>query len=148
MKNLKLTIDSSPEYIEAEICIRCCTIDKTIQDVIDLVQNKKTTLSVQQDGATRMIPINSVYYLESVDDKTFVYCKDNVFSCGLKLYEAEEMLADTSFVRISKACILNIDVLDSVKMMINGKMEAALDNGEKLIINRHYVPAYKKKFGM
>lgn len=148
VKDLKLTIDRSPEYIEAEINIKCGEIDKTIQDVIDLVQNKQRNLSVQQDGSTKTIPLSAVYYLESVDEKTFVYSKGEVFSTGMKLYEAEEMLSGTSFVRISKSCILNIDTLDSVRVLMNGKMEAALDNGEKLIINRHYVPGFKKKFGL
>ena len=148
MKDLKLTIDKSPKYIEAEINIKCDEIDKTIQDVIDLVQNKQRNISVQQDGSTKTISLGSVYYLESVDEKTFVYGKDEVFSTVMKLYEAEEILSGTSFVRISKSCILNIDILDSVKVMLNGKMEATLDNGEKLIINRHYVPGFKKKFGL
>ena len=148
MKDLKLTIDKSPKYIEAEINIKCDEIDKTIQDVIDLVQNKQRNISVQQDGSTKTISLGSVYYLESVDEKTFVYGKDEVFSTVMKLYEAEEILNGTSFVRISKSCILNIDILDSVKVMLNGKMEATLDNGEKLIINRHYVPGFKKKFGL
>ena len=120
----------------------------SIDTAIGLLENGEQIIVGYRDGEKVPCRLSQIYYFESVDDKTFVYCKDNVFSCGLKLYEAEEMLADTSFVRISKACILNIDVLDSVKMMINGKMEAALDNGEKLIINRHYVPAFKKKFGM
>ena len=145
---MKLTIDKSPKYIEAEINIKCDEIDKTIQDVIDLVQNKQRNISVQQDGSTKTISLGSVYYLESVDEKTFVYGKDEVFSTVMKLYEAEEILSGTSFVRISKSCILNIDILDSVKVMLNGKMEATLDNGEKLIINRHYVPGFKKKFGL
>ena len=70
-----------------------------------------------------------------------------VFSSDKKLYELEEQFKDSSFVRISKACILNIDHLDSVKVLINGRLEARLLNGEKLIINRHYVSAFKKKLG-
>ena len=148
VKSVKLTINKSPEYREAEISIKCCEIDKTLQSVIDLVQNKSGSLSVQQDGSVKTIPLSSVYYLESVDEKTFVYSKGEVFSTGMKLYEAEEMLSETSFVRISRSCILNTDILDSVKVMLNGKMEATLDNGEKLMINRHYVPGFKKKFGL
>ena len=148
MKSLKLIIDKSPEHQETEIHIKCSTVDKTVKEIIDLVKNRQVTLPVQKDGATSVIPISSVFYLESVDEKTFVYTSGDVYSAGIKLYEAEKILRDTSFVRISKACILNIDYLTGVRVMINGKMEAALDNGEKLIINRHYVPGFKKKFGM
>lgn len=47
-------------------------------------------------------------------------------------------------MRISKSCILNIDFIEKVKPMLNGKYEVLLINGEKLIINRHYVPDFKK----
>lgn len=66
----------------------------------------------------------------------------------MKLFELEETLTNSSFVRISKSCILNIDFIEKVKPMLNGKYEVLLINGEKLIINRHYVPIFKKKFGL
>lgn len=145
---MKLTIDKSPKYNETEVLIKCREIDSHLQEIIDLIKKEKGIMAVSQQGDKKLLRLSSVYYIESVDEKTFVYCKDEVYSTGIKLYEAEELLKDTSFVRISKACILNIDVLDSVKVMLNGKMETTLDNGEKLVVNRHYVPGFKKKFGL
>ena len=43
---------------------------------------------------------------------------------------------------------LNIEKLQSLKPLINGKLEANLKNNEKILINRHYVPEFKKKFGI
>ena len=74
-----------------------------------------------------------------------MYTRDEVYQCDLKLYELEEQLTKTNFVRISKASILNIMVLESVRALLHGKMEAELSNGEKVVINRHYVDALKKK---
>ena len=86
--------------------------------------------------------------LKSVDEKTFIYCENDVYESRMKLFEFEEALINSSFVRISKSCILNIDFIEKVKPMLNGKYEVLLINGEKLIINRHYVPDFKKKFGL
>ena len=71
-----------------------------------------------------------------------------MFDCKHKLYTLEKMFADTSFIRVSKSCILNIAKLKSVRPFINGKFEATLRNEEKIIINRHYVADFKKKFGL
>ena len=57
-------------------------------------------------------------------------------------------MAGTNFVRISKSCILNIMQLNSVRPLFHGKFEAQLKNQEKIIINRHYVPKFKEKFGL
>ena len=145
---MKLSVEMQPELQEPEIRIRCREITGQLKKVIDLIREKNGRIAVQQEGAVKMLELGSVYYLESVDEKTFVYTKTDVYTADLKLYEAEEMLKDTGFIRISKACILNIDVLDRVKVLMNGKLEALLDNGEKLVVNRHYVPGFKKKFGM
>ena len=95
-------------------------------------------------------PLNAelAYYIESVEEKTFVYLEKEVYESNLKLYELEEQLKNTSYIRVSKSIILNIEKLQSVKPLINGKLEANLKNNEKILINRHYVPGFKKKFGI
>ena len=92
--------------------------------------------------------LDDVYYFDSTDERTFIYLASEVYECDMKLYELEQQLADTNFVRISKSCIVNIIKLDSVRPLINSRYEAKLENGEKLIINRHYLPGFKRKFGI
>ena len=145
---MKLKLDCSPEYKEAEVSIKCSAVDDRLQKIIDIVQNDEKQLTVKKDDFSRVIKASDIYYFESVDEKSFVYCKSEVYSSELRLYEIEELLSNTSFVRISKSCILNTDVLDKVRISLNGKMEATLQNGERVLITRHYVPAFKKKLGL
>lgn len=142
---MKLTLEQVPGLSEAQVHIRYGNLDNRLQKIIRLMQDNHTLLNVKSSSSTELIRCESVLYFESVDEKTFVYCKDTVFSSDRKLYELEELLCDGSFVRISKSCILNLDWLDSVRVLLNGKMEAKLTNGEKLIITRHYVPEFKQK---
>ena len=145
---MKLRLDCSPEHNETEVSIKCRTVDEKVQKIIDIVQNDEKQIIVKKDGYSSILRAADIYYFESVDEKSFVYCKSDVYSSELKLYEIEELLMNTSFVRISKSCILNTDVLDKVKISLNGKMEALLQNGEKVLITRHYVPAFKKILGL
>ena len=94
------------------------------------------------------IDVQDIYYFESVDERSYVYTKDNVYECKEKLYTIEETFKNTSIVRVSKSCILNITKLKSVRPFINGKFEATMLSNEKIIINRHYVSAFKKKFNI
>ena len=145
---MKLTLTQSPDYTEPEVDIRYAEMEPKLQKAIDLLREDNQFLNVRSDnGTNKRIRPDSILYFASVDEKTFVYSSTEVFSSDKKLYELEEQFKDSSFVRISKACILNIDHLDSVKVLINGRLEAKLLNGEKLIINRHYVSAFKKKLG-
>ncbi len=145
---MKLVIDISDQYEETEIIVKCRNVNAELQKIINMLQNTEQSLIVQKDGSTEKLKYEEVCYFESVDDLTFVYTEKTVYRCREKLYELEQLLEKSTFVRISKSCILNIDYLESVKAAFNGKLEALLSNGEKVIINRHYVSAFKKKFGL
>lgn len=145
---MKLEIIKSKNYKETEVIIKCSDIDQNLKKAIDILQNSEKVIIAQHEKSTKKLKYDCVYYFESVDEQTFVYTSDKVYTCMQKLYELEEILNQTSFVRISKSCILNIDYLESVRTAFNGKLEALLANGEKVIINRHYVPEFKKKFGL
>ena len=47
-------------------------------------------------------------------------------------------------VRVSKSCILNINVLESVKPLFNSRMEAILTTGDRVYINRTYLKNVKQ----
>lgn len=145
---MKLIIEQDGNYSETEIIIRCSSINSDLQKIIDAIKICSFSITAYKDGYVRKIGHKNICYIESVDEKTFIYCENDVYDCKMKLYELEETLIHSTFVRISKSCILNIEYIERVKPLLNGKYEVLLINGEKLIINRHYVPDFKKKFGL
>lgn len=145
---MKLFIEQSDQYTEAEITIKCGMMDDRLESIISHIRLNMFSVSGVKDGEMRIISLGDIFYFESIDDKTFIYLENDVYECSMKLYELEEQLEKANFVRISKSCIVNIIKLDSVRPMLNSRYEAKLENGEKLIINRHYLPAFKNKFGI
>ena len=94
------------------------------------------------------ISVKDIFYIESVDNKTFIYGQNQVFDTKARLYELEEKLTGTKMFRCSKAMILNLAKVRSVAPSLNGRFEARLTNGESVIISRQYVPDLKKRLGM
>ena len=95
-----------------------------------------------------MVEPNSVYYFEAVDDKVFAYCESKVYEIKRKLYELEKQFENTDFLRISKSVIVNLSKIKKLTPGFSGRLEALLDNGERAVISRQYVPALKKKLGI
>ena len=144
---MKFTIEQSSDNNEVEINIKCGQIiDEKLQKLID--QIRLYSFSIVCKKGKEIYQISLKDYIESVEEKTFVYLEKEVYESNLKLYELEEQLKNPSYIRVSKSIILNIEKLQSVKPLINGKLEANLKNNEKILINRHYVPEFKKKFGI
>ena len=101
----------------------------------------------RQERLFRILP-SAVYYFEAVDNRVFAYLEKEVYETKLKLYELEERLAGTDFFRASKSTVINLAKVESLSPAFNGRFEAAMKNGEKLIVSRQYVPVLKEKLGL
>ena len=115
-----------------------------IQNAIELLEGRSGTIAVLKDNATYRCKMNAIYYIESVDKRTFVYTKEGCFESKNRLYELEDIL-NGYFARCSKAMIVNLRKLRKVEPEFSGRMMAELLNGEKIVISRGYVKDIKRR---
>jgi DNA-binding LytR/AlgR family response regulator len=145
---MKIIIEECKPGEEEQIIIRCKEMDEHVLKVISEFKVGQKKLPGMNNGVITMIEPANVYYFEGVDNKVFLYCKQNVYETKLKLYELEEEFKNTNFFRASKSVILNVTKIKSVSPAYNGRFEALLFNGERVVISRQYVPELKKKLGL
>lgn len=88
------------------------------------------------------------FYFEATDNKVFAYGQKNVYEVKEKLYQLEEQLVSFPFMRASKSMILNLDKIRHLSPAFGGRFEALLENEEKVIISRQYVPVLKERLGL
>ena len=144
----KISIKQIDPPQEEEILVQCYEITEDVLSVVEKLKSDETMLLASRDGEVFRVPAKEIYYVESVDNKTFIYLKKSVFDTKLKLYEIEEQCRGTKLFRCSKSMIVNIAKIRSVSSSVNGRLEAKLLNGEVVVISRQYVGAFKKKIGM
>ena len=145
---MKITIQDLPEGEEEEIVIRCRGMDEQLLKLVYALRAGREKLTVsRQERLFRILP-SAVYYFEAVDNRVFAYLEKEVYETKLKLYELEERLAGTDFFRASKSTVINLAKVESLSPAFNGRFEAAMKNGEKLIVSRQYVPGLKEKLGL
>ena len=139
--NIKLKQDDSIK--EPEILITYAKMNEEVERVIKLLESLSTKIKCNHEGNEKFINISDVYYFESVDKMTFVYCERDVYKTELRLYQIAEDFAHLGFVQISKSCVLNINMLDYISPLLNSRMEATLKNSERLHITRKYLQNIK-----
>ncbi len=115
-----------------------------IQQAIELLEGNANSIAVIKDGKTVFCKQSAIYYIESVDKRTYIYTKDGCFETKYRLYELEEMLGGF-FVRCSKAMIVNLRKVKAVKSDIGGRLETTLLNDEEILISRSYVKDVKRR---
>ena len=92
------------------------------------------------------IGISDVYYIENVERKLFIYTEGDVYRFDGPMSDIESRIEDTALVRISRTCIMNTDHLKEIRQIRNSHLEAVMDNDEKLIVSRKYLPDIKRIF--
>lgn len=145
---MKITILPPEPGQEDEIILRCAQLDDRVLELLRTLRSEQFRLSAYSESGITLLPPRDVYYFEAVDNKVFAYCEKQVYEVRKKLYELEDALAGTDFLRISKSTIVDLSKVMHLSAAFNGRLEAKLKNGEKIIISRQYVPALKKKLGL
>ena len=129
-----------PEILE----IRCHEISDEVREIVAFVKSRQGQLTGTADDRMYEIAVSDIFYIESVDNKTFIYCKNREYETKQKLYELEEILREKHFLRVSKSVLLNLMKVSSIKPALNSRFTAVLFSGEQVIISRKYVPELKK----
>jgi len=136
---MRLILNERPEMEKPEVTIAYSEMTASVKRVADFVRSVEQTILCKKDEEECSVPVGDIFYIESVDKKTFVYCEKEVYMCSLRLYEIEKMVEKAGFVRVSKSTILNIERLKGVKTLVNSRLEAILSNGERVCVTRKYL---------
>ena len=124
---------------EVEVIIKYAVMNKDVERIAAMLEAVNTRIKCSHDGSEKIVNVSDIYYFESMDKMTFVYCERDVFRTELRLYQIVAQFARLGFVQISKSCVININVLDSITPLFNSRMEATLKNSERLFVTRKYL---------
>jgi DNA-binding LytR/AlgR family response regulator len=142
---MKIVIDESDVYDDVEIIIKCKKCDDEMLSLISRLKTQCEKIIGEADGKTFVIEPKDILYFESVDKKSFIYTKNEVYETDLRLYEIEKILKFEGFFRAAKATIINISKIKNIKTELNSTLCVEMENGEKLTISRQYAPFFKER---
>ncbi|MDE7183623.1 MAG: LytTR family transcriptional regulator DNA-binding domain-containing protein [Lachnospiraceae bacterium] len=145
---MKITIIEPKDGDEDEIIIRCRHLDKRLLKLIYAIKAGENKITALQGSNYFQVEPEEIYYFEAVDNRVFLYLEKEVYETKRRLYELEEFFQDTDFFRASKSCIVNLAKVKSLSPAFNGRFEALMKNGERVMISRQYVPVLKEKLGL
>ncbi|PES12954.1 LytTR family DNA-binding domain-containing protein [Bacillus cereus] len=120
-------------------------VTPSILDMVSTIENSYDNYLIAKSihkNEQEKISCSTIFYLEYLERKIFIYTKENIFEIKIPLYKLEHELPDY-FIRISKTVIINIHFLNKFSVKPNGNLEALLANGEKVIVSRKYVSSLK-----
>ncbi len=145
---MKIQIETDPALSETEVIIRCSSPDEDVARLLAAIRATDRKLTGVKDGSTFIIDRKEVLYIESVDKKAFIYTREACYESPLRLFELEEQLTASGFVRTGKSSLVNLRHVRAIKPDMNGRLTLTLSNAEKQIVSRQYAVNIKERLGV
>ncbi|WP_165210902.1 LytTR family DNA-binding domain-containing protein [Streptococcus tangpeifui] len=123
---------------QEEVIVRYRTMTPTIQAISNLVTQGQEKILGRNEQGERYLALDDILYFESIDGKTFAYTQKKVYQVACTLKDLVSNYAFKGFFRCTKAMVVNIYQIQSFKSQAYGRIEATLDNGERVLISRKY----------
>ena len=138
---MKLRIDIA-DVDEPEIVIRCKSITPDIavlsQDISKLVPTAQRQIAANLNGSEYFLLPSEILFFETDSGKVTVHTKDKMYYTSQRLNELDEILP-RYFVRASKSCLVNINLISQITRSITSSSEARFYGCDKKIyISRMY----------
>ncbi len=141
---MKLTIEQIVQG-EEEVILRYREFTSHVERIVNVIKGEECKILGSYNGCKVIVDKHEILYIESVDGKTFAYTKEAVYQMDYTLLQLTKMLQDINFFRCSKSMILNIDKVASLKSLSSNRIDAAMCNGEHIVISRTYAVAFRKR---
>ena len=144
---MEIVVKQPENGVEEKVTIEVKRITPSVLRAIEML-NHPDDLTVFQGNKVFLLATPDIFYIETVDSKTYVYTENEVYLSKSKLSEIENFLDKGDFIRISKQVLVNLQKIENIYPVGGGRFQAQLSNLEDIIISRQFVPKLKEVYGI
>lgn len=101
---MKLILKENPD-IELTVTVEYPEENAQVSRIIQKLQAEEAFLIGSENGRSYKVRMPEIFYVESVDKRTFVYTKEAVFRSGKRLCQLEEELTNGEKIIVSRTYI-------------------------------------------
>ena len=145
---MELEIKIDENLKEPKITISSPTLTDEIQKITEILKNTidlNNKLKVFKDSNMYIISLNEIETIYASNNKIYVRTKNNdTYISKQKLYELEEILKHTSFVRISNSEIVNFNEVEKLNLKITGTICLIFKSKQETYVSRRYIKLVKE----
>lgn len=143
----EIKMDSS--YTEPKIIILTASVTEEISTLLQrLTESNTPIISGSRNGRIEILEQKDLLKIYAGNGKVFAVSDQGEYILRLRLYEAEERLDSSQFVRISNSEIINLKKVKCFDLSFTGTITVEFMNGTTTYVSRRYVSKIKKILGM
>ena len=147
---MKVELHIDPSLSQPQAVIYAPANTPEVRSLVERLSAEDTpaTFTAFRAGEAHRLPLGDI--LRFYTDGKGVRCQTagGVFAVRERLYELEETLSGTRFVRVSNSEILNLDRVTALDLSITGTIRMTLEGGVTAYVSRRYVKKIKQALGL
>lgn len=147
---MKVEVQIDPNLEEPELILRApmptAEVEQLAQKLRTSALPQPFTVYTEREAVRVSRSVVLRFYAE--DKGVFCQTAKGVFTVHQRLYELEEALAGTKFVRVSNSEIVNLDRVTALDLTLTGTIKMTLEGGTVCWVSRRYVKKIKQALGL
>lgn len=144
---VEIKIDAS--CTEPKVIILTDVMTEEVNDLAQRLSDRNLRIiSGTRDGKTKILEPDDLFRIYAGGGKVFAATKDGEYLLRLRLYETEERLNPSQFVRISNSEIINLKKVKNFDLSFTGTISVEMTNNTTTYVSRRYVAKIKKILGL
>ena len=146
---MKIEIKIDEDCTETKIIVVTSKVTEEVNEIVKRLSSEQPQMIAGfKDEQATMLEPNQIYRVYASEGKVYAETKNGAFLLRLRLYEAEQRLANSSFVRISNGEIINLKKVKGFDLSFVGTICVSLSNGTVTYVSRRYVAKIKQLLGL
>lgn len=146
---MKIEIKIDENCVEPKIVVVTDRVTDEINDIVKRLSAEQSLMlaGFSDERATVLDPVQ-IYRVYASGGKVYAETDSGTYTLRLRLYEAEQRLANKSFVRISNGEIINLKKVKGFDLSFTGTICVSLSNKTVTYVSRRYVAKIKQLLGI
>ena len=141
---MEVNIKLDPNCTQPKVIIYTNEITEEINDLAkSLSAVEYSSLAGYKNGEILLIRPDDIIRIYAQGQKVLAQLEKDTAQLKYRLYELENRLAGTSFMRISNSEIVNFKKVVSLDMSMSGTISLKYKSGEKSFVSRRYIEKIK-----
>lgn len=149
VRQVDIEIKIDPEYKLPKVIILTYKVTDEVNAIASrLSEEAPQMIAGFRDSILRVIEPDEIKRIYSSNGKVFAETDDGEYTLRQRLYEMEERLANTRFVRISNSEMINLKKVRSFDLNLVGTICVSFTDSGVTYVSRRYVSKIKKILGV
>lgn len=146
---MRVEIKIDDEYTEPKIIILTNKMTDKVNELVKKLSDEPSKIiSGFKDGELSVPEQSEILRVYAESGKVIAAASDGEYVLRLRLYEAEERLDKSIFVRISKSEIINLKKAKGFDLSLAGTIRVTLEDGTSSYVSRRYLAKNKQILGL